>query len=71
MKRRDGLSTNCANGRHGTAWCTGCTCAECHDDLTRIAHGAPITDHTITEHRANTVRAAAGLPARRRYTRAA
>jgi hypothetical protein len=70
MRRRDGLSTNCAAGRHGTHWCVACTCP-CHPEADRVAHGAPITDHAVTETRANAVRAAAGLPPRRRYTKAA
>lgn len=70
MSRRDGLSTNCAAGRHGTHSCAGCTCP-CHPEAIRVSHGAPIEDHAATETRANVVRAAAGLPARRRYTRAA
>lgn len=73
MRRHDGRSTNCANDRHGTRWCAGCTCAApgCHPEPIRISHGAPITDHAVTETRANAVRAAAGLPPRHRYTRAA
>lgn len=43
----------------------------CHPEAIRVSHGAPIEDHAATETRANVVRAAAGLPARRRYTRAA
>lgn len=70
MRRHDGLSTNCAAGRHAPH-CAGCTCADCHPEDVRVAHGAAITDHAVTEARANAVRAAAGLPPRRRYTRAA
>jgi hypothetical protein len=71
MRRHDGLSTNCAAGRHGATWCVGCTCDECHDEHIRVSHGAPITDHGRVEAHANAVRAAAGLPTRHRHTRAA
>jgi len=50
--------------------CTGCPCV-CHPEHVRVSHGAPIEDHAATETRASVIRAAAGLPARRRYTRAA